>query len=99
MLLLLIIVAKRKPRALLENDIHVHYFRVALNIPLPMHFFKIQPKGSTIIFTSKFSFAVQSHLTIFVWQSTAKEISHTFIVCFLVVKIIMLIYAQIQQLT
>ena len=58
---------------------------------------KMQPKGSTIIVTLKFSFAVQSHLTIFVWQSTAKESSHTLIACFLMVKI-MLIYAKIQQL-
>ena len=58
---------------------------------------KIEPKGSTVIFTSKFSFATQSHLTIFVWQSTTKETFHTFLACFLVVKI-MLIYAKIEQL-
>ena len=50
------------------------------------------PKVSFIPLTTK------SHLTIFVWQSTAKETSHIFIACFLVVKI-MLIYAKIQQLT
>ena len=59
---------------------------------------KIQPKVITIIFTSKFSLSAQLHLTIFVWQSTARETSHIFIACFLAVKI-MLIYAKIQQLT
>ena len=57
-----------------------------------------QPKVSTIIFTSKVSFAAESHLMVSVWQSTARETSHTFIACFLVAKI-MLIYAKIQQLT
>ena len=59
---------------------------------------KIQPNASIVIFTSKFSFAGQPHLTIFFWQSTAKETSRIFVACFLVVKI-MLISAKIQHLT
>ena len=38
----------------------------------------MQAKVSTIIFTPNVSFPAQSYLTIFVWQSTAKETSHTF---------------------
>ena len=59
---------------------------------------KIQPNWSTVIFTSKYSFAAEPHLTIFFWQSTAKETSRIFVACFLVVKI-MLISAKIQHLT
>ena len=43
-----------------------------------------------------FSQHITAHLMIFVWQATARESSHIFVACFLVVKI-MLIYAKIQQ--
>ena len=45
-----------------------------------------------------FSQHITAHLMIFVWQATARESSHIFVACFLMVKI-MLIYAKIQQWT
>ena len=54
----------------------------------------LQPKKSTVIVTSKFSFTTQSHSTIYVWQLTTSKISRIFAEYTSVVEI-MQIYAKI----